>query len=111
MTHNAAGDMTGMTRYADADGLVPAGATGITFGRGRKDIGFGAAAYNAQGGETLLGSFKTTDALGPLAVEPDSEELLFSGAEPLRRITRVAHTGPAGNLLADFHYDYDPAGL
>ncbi len=68
MTHNAAGDMTGMARYADADGLVPAGTTGITFGRGRKDIGFGAAAYNAQGDETLLGSFKTTDALGPLAV-------------------------------------------
>ncbi len=22
----------------------------------------------------------------------------------------MAHTGPAGNLLADFHYDYDPAG-
>lgn len=110
MTHNAAGDMTGMARYADADGLVPAGTTGITFGRGRKDIGFGAAAYNAGGDESLLDSFKTTDALGPLAVEPDSEELLFSGAEPLRRITRVSHTGPSGNLLADFHYDYDPAG-
>jgi RHS repeat-associated protein len=107
-THDPLGGLSNIKRYSDI-GTTLIGQSTFQYARNLPNIGYQAVAYNAEGDEALIDTFKQTEAFGPLQ-DADAAGLLYLGTQPLERLGQINNQDGSGNILSTESYSNDLSG-